>query len=120
MIFASGPMRSPKRKIISPSGRYANTSTIADTSTAPTDATNTPCSNASAPSAVSSTNATRSVKRSAITIGAVRAIDTPRDSYKSSDLKTSPTFPGVTLMTNPERKTSELSPSGTTTSMHRR
>ena len=41
------------------------------------------------------------------------AIETPRASYSSSDLKTSPTLPGVTLITKPDKNTTALSNTGT-------
>jgi hypothetical protein len=55
----------------------------------------------------------RSVTRSATTIGAVRSMGTPWISFRMIDLKTSPTLPGVTVSTKPERKISRLSPLGT-------
>jgi len=80
----------------------------------------TPCSKDRAPSAVSTTSAMRSVRRSATTTGAVFAMEAPRDSCSSSDLNTSPSLPGVTLITNPDRNTSMLSPTGTSRPIRRR
>ncbi len=55
---------------------------------------------------------TRSVTRSATTMGAVRSASMPRMEASTTDLNISPTLPGVTVSTNPERKTSRLSDHG--------
>ena len=47
--------------------------------------------------------------RSATTIGAVFVMGTPYVSKRTSDLKTSPTLPGVTVRTKPERNVRKLS-----------
>ena len=55
----------------------------------------------------------RSVSRSATTMGAVRGPGTPCVSASTRLLNTSPTFPGVTVSTNPDRKVRKLSSFGT-------
>ncbi len=65
------------------------------------------------PTIASSSSATRSVMRSAITIGAVRAIGMRCDSRSRNALTASPSLPGVTVSAKPARKTIPLSAAGT-------
>lgn len=54
----------------------------------------------------------RSVSRSATTMGAVRAPGTPWVSWSTRLLNTSPTLPGVTVSTKPDRNVRKLSTLG--------
>ena len=62
----------------------------------------------------------RSVTRSATTMGAVRGIGHAVRSKRMSDLKTSPTLPGVTVSTKPERNVRKLSPFGDAADLEQR
>ena len=91
----------------------AMTPSSAATSPAPMPAHSSPPEKPSEPSAMSVMMPMRSVTRSATTMGAVRAMGTAWISNSTTDLKTSPTFPGVTVSTKPERKVRKLSVLGT-------
>ena len=85
----------------------------ASTRPVPTPAHRRPPENPSEPKTMSTTMPMTSVARSATTIGAVFVIGTPCVSKRTSDLKTSPTLPGVTVSTKPERNVRKLSSFGT-------
>jgi NAD(P)-dependent dehydrogenase (short-subunit alcohol dehydrogenase family) len=65
--------------------------------------------NAVLPSTIRTITPTASVRRSATTMGAVRATGTPWVFHNTALLNTSPTLPGVTVNTKPDRNTSKLS-----------
>jgi hypothetical protein len=72
-----------------------------------------PPENPSEPTTMRAMIPMRSVTRSAMTIGAVVTIGTSYVSWRTTDLKTSPTLPGVTVRTKPERNVRTLSVFGT-------
>ena len=82
------------------------------TSPAPSDIQIKPPGKLALPMAMRVMTPMRSVTRSATTMGAVRAMGMPRVSNRMSDLKTSPTLPGVIVSTKPERNVRKLSPFG--------
>ena len=65
------------------------------------------------PTMTSTTTPMTSVKRSATTMGAVVCAGTPCVSARTRLLKTSPTLPGVTVSTKPEKNVKKLSSFGT-------
>ena len=83
--------------------RFETTASSVITAAEPIPAHIRPPDRPTEPIATSTTTPMTSVSRSAMTIGAVRATATPCVSKRSTDLKTSPTLPGVTVKTKPLR-----------------